>query len=443
MKHKGGYSMFSPIEIINKKKKNLELDDKEIKFMIEGYTNDLIPDYQMSAFLMAIYFTGMTSNEVSSLTKYMVNSGDTVDLSFLNETIVDKHSTGGVGDKVSIIVIPLVASLNIPILKMSGRGLGHTGGTIDKLESIEGFKTELTDEQLLFNIKKYKMALIGQTKNIAPADKKIYALRDVTGTVESLPLIASSIMSKKIATGVDGIVLDVKVGDGAFMKTVEEARDLSKIMIDIGKQLNKKVVAILTLMNQPLGREIGNINEVQEAVSLLKNEVYDWDLMEVSLEVAAQMAKMNTRFKNKEIKEIKEHLLLNIKNGRAYEKFCEFIKIQDGNLESIFKNKNLNKYVIKSNQSGIVESIQTEELGYIASQLGAGRITKEDKIDHHAGLTLHVKVGQQVNKGQVLIVGRTSKNYSLEIEQRLQKAFKITNKQLNENRQPIILDIIT
>src|SRR5690625_4474525 len=262
----------SPIEIINKKKRNIELSDDEIEFMIKGYTNDDIPDYQMSAFLMAIYFNGMTSDEVSSLTKSMVHSGDTVDLSFIHDTVVDKHSTGGVGDKVSIIIVPLIASLNIPIIKMSGRGLGHTGGTIDKFESIQGFNTELTNNQLLLNIKKYNMALIGQTKNVAPADKKIYALRDVTGTVDSLPLIASSIMSKKIATGVDGIVLDVKVGDGAFMKTVAEARELAKIMISIGKRLNKQTAAILTTMDQPLGREIGNINEVQEAVQLLRNE---------------------------------------------------------------------------------------------------------------------------------------------------------------------------
>src|SRR5699024_2536556 len=276
--------------------------------MIKGFTTNKIPDYQVSAFLMAIYFTGMTVNEVSILTDCMVNSGDTIDLSFINDTVIDKHSTGGVGDKVSIIVVPLIASLNIPMIKMSGRGLGHTGGTIDKLESIKGFKTELTHEELLSNIKNHNMALIGQTKNIAPADKKIYALRDVTGTVDSLPLIARSIMSKKIATGVDGIVLDVKVGNGAFVKTEEEGRRLSKLMVENGKQLNKKVVSILTPMNQPLGKEIGNLNEVQEAAKLLENKDYDYDLMEISLEIASQMAKMSSKYNNIEIKKIKELL---------------------------------------------------------------------------------------------------------------------------------------
>lgn len=435
--------MFSPIEIINKKKRNIELTEEEIEFMVKGYTNDTIPDYQMSAFLMAVYFNNMTSSEVAHLTNCMVESGETVDLSFIDDYVVDKHSTGGVGDKVSIIVIPLVASLNIPIIKMSGKGLGHTGGTIDKLEAIEGFKTELTDEQLLSNIKNYKMALIGQTKNIVPADKKIYALRDVTGTVDSLPLIASSIMSKKIATGVDGVVLDVKVGDGAFMKTVEEARELSNIMINIGKHLNKQVVAILTSMNQPLGKEIGNITEVQEAVKLLKNEEYDNDLMEVSLEVAAQMAKMSSTYQHKDITTIKERLKTNIINNNAYEKFCELVQIQGGNIDSIFTQKYEDVYVIKSDKEGYVNIIKTEELGYIASQLGAGRITKDDKIDYHAGITLEVKIGQYVTKDQVLIRARTGKKYSKEIENRLLKAIHITDNEESVPTEPVILDIIS
>lgn len=433
--------MFSPVEIINKKKRNIELSENEIDFMIQDYTNNKIPDYQMSAFLMAVYFTGMTSNEVSALTKSMINSGDTVDLSFINDTVVDKHSTGGVGDKVSLIVVPLVSSLDIPIIKMSGRGLGHTGGTVDKLEAIKGFKTELTDEKLIENIKNHNIALIGQTGNIAPADKKIYALRDVTGTVDSLPLIASSIMSKKIATGVDGIVLDVKVGDGAFMKTVEEATALSKIMVDIGKQLNKKVVTILTPMDQPLGKEIGNINEVQEAVKLLKNEEYDVDLMEVSLEVAAQMARMSSNYDNKEIIEIKDLLRENITNGKAYDKLCELIEIQGGEVDSILINKYEDKYIIKSDKDGYVHEIKTEELGYIASQLGAGRITKESILDHHAGITIKVKLGEKVKQGQVLLTGRTGKEFNKELEQRMQKVLTIISEKKIINNKPII-DIV-
>lgn len=433
--------MFSPAEIINKKKQSIELSEAEIEFMVQGYTKDEIPDYQMSAFLMAVYFTGMTSHEVSTLTKYMVESGDTVDLSFIGDTVVDKHSTGGVGDKVSIVVVPLVASLGVPIIKMSGRGLGHTGGTLDKLESIEGFQTELTEEQLLENSKKHKIALIGQTGNIAPADKKIYALRDVTGTVDSLPLIASSIMSKKIATGVDGIVLDVKVGDGAFMKTVEEARSLSKIMIDIGKQLNKNVVAILTPMNQPLGKEIGNINEVQEAARLLKNEAYDKDLMEVSLEVAAQMAKMSSSFQEKSIDEIKELLIEKIENGQAYEKFYELVTIQNGNIDTLFEVKYDDVYTIKSDTEGYVDEIKTEDLGYIASQFGAGRVTKDSVLDYHAGLTIHVKLGEKVQPGQVLLTGKTGKAFNAALEARMKDVIKITTENNKVDTTPII-DII-
>jgi len=434
--------LFSPVEIINKKKRNIELNESEIQFMIKGFTTNKIPDYQVSAFLMAIYFTGMTVNEVSILTDCMVNSGDTIDLSFINDTVIDKHSTGGVGDKVSIIVVPLIASLNIPMIKMSGRGLGHTGGTIDKLESIKGFKTELTHEELLSNIKNHNMALIGQTKNIAPADKKIYALRDVTGTVDSLPLIASSIMSKKIATGVDGIVLDVKVGNGAFVKTEEEGRRLSKLMVEIGKQLNKKVVSILTPMNQPLGKEIGNLNEVQEAAKLLENKDYDYDLMEISLEIASQMAKMSSKYNNIEIKKIKELLRDRIKDGTAFAKFHELVVAQGGNLDDALEERFENSYIIKSRKDGYVDEIKTEELGYIASQLGAGRITMNDKIDYYAGITINVKLNQFVKKGQVILTARTSRAYSKELETRMEDSVSISmNENKNKNNQ-FILDII-
>src|SRR5690554_3647656 len=283
------------VDIIEKKKHNLKLNKEEIDFFIGGYTKGEIPDYQMSAFLMTIYFNGMNPEEIANLTQSFVESGDQVDLSEIEGIKVDKHSTGGVGDKISLIVIPLVASFGVPVAKMSGRGLGHTGGTIDKLESIEGFRTDLSTKDFINNVNNHKMAIVGQTANLTPADKKIYALRDVTSTIDSIPLIASSIMSKKIASGADAIVLDVKVGSGAFMKTIDEAEDLARTMVSIGKNLGRDTIAIITNMDQPLGYEIGNSNEVMEAIKVLRGEG-SLDETEIALAIAANMCLLGGAF---------------------------------------------------------------------------------------------------------------------------------------------------
>jgi pyrimidine-nucleoside phosphorylase len=285
------------VDIIEKKKRNKVLTKDEIDFMVQGYTKDEIPDYQMSAFLMTIYFNGMQKEEIANLTESFVNSGDRVDLSEIEGIKVDKHSTGGVGDKISLIVIPLVAETGIPVAKMSGRGLGHTGGTIDKLESIEGFKIELTNKEFIDNVNKHKMAIVGQTSNLTPADKKIYALRDVTATIDSIPLIASSIMSKKIASGADAIVLDVKVGSGAFMKTIDEAKKLAETMVNIGKSLNRDTIAVITNMDQPLGNEVGNSNEVKEAIKVLSGKGSE-DETEIALSIAGNMCVLGGAFKD-------------------------------------------------------------------------------------------------------------------------------------------------
>lgn len=430
--------MLSAGEIINKKKRKETLSKEEINFMIDGFMDERVKDYQMSAFLMAVYFTSMTTQEVAHLTEAMVHSGTVMDLSFIDDVVLDKHSTGGVGDKVSLLVVPIIASLGIPIVKMSGKGLGHTGGTVDKLEAITGFQSELTEEQLIKNVKSHHIALVGQTENIAPADKKIYALRDVTGTVDSLPLIASSIMSKKLATGVDGIVLDVKVGDGAFMKTVEEAKELAEMMVHIGKQLNKKVTAILTPMDQPLGREIGNINEVQEAAQLLKSNNYDEDLFTVTLEIASQMAQMSTKYQANSISEIKTEIKTHIANGQAYDKFCELIELQGGDVASINRHIYENKYVIKAKNNAFVKQIKTEEIGYIASKLGAGRETTDSVIDYDAGLTIHVKVGDYVKAGDILLEGRTARSYDSSLEKRMHDAFTFSEKEAVAKIEPIL-----
>ena len=315
------------------KKRNCGILSKEvINFIVKGYVEGIIPDYQVSAFLMAVYFKGMNKEETSNLTGAFINSGDIIDLSPIKGIKVDKHSTGGVGDKISLIVIPLVASLGIPIAKMSGRGLGHTGGTIDKLESIKGFKTQMDINEFINNVNTYKMAIVGQTANLTPADKKIYALRDVTATVDSIPLIASSIMSKKIASGSDAIVLDVKVGSGAFMKNLDEAKELAQTMVDIGKTLKRKVVAVITNMDQPLGHEVGNANEVKEAIEVLKNNGAE-DERVVALTIASYMAVLGGAYKD--FDEAFVNLERKIESGEAIDKLKEFIRIQGGDEEIV------------------------------------------------------------------------------------------------------------
>ncbi|KUO70237.1 MAG: thymidine phosphorylase [Clostridia bacterium BRH_c25] len=396
-------------DIIIKKRNGEELTKEEIEFFINGYTIGSIPDYQAAALLMAIYFKGMNKKETAELTIAMVNSGETVDLSAIEGVKVDKHSTGGVGDKISLIVIPLVASLGIPIAKMSGRGLGHTGGTIDKLEAIEGFKTELTRDEFINNVNKYKMAISGQSGNLTPADKKLYALRDVTATVDSIPLIASSIMSKKIASGADCIVLDVKVGSGAFMKSVEEAVELAKTMVEIGKSLNRKTVAIVTDMSQPLGHEVGNSNEIIEAINVLKGKGSD-DETEVALTIASYMVILGGAYKefNKAYSALQEI----IKTGKAIDKLKHLIQIQGGDsgiVDNINKLPKAKYHIeVKSMSEGYVSSIDAESIGISAMLLGAGRKTKEDKIDYSAGISMKKKVGDKVINGDTLCILHTN-----------------------------------
>ncbi len=415
------------IDLINKKKYGGVLSKEEIDFMIQGYTKGQIPDYQISAFLMAVYFKGMNKEETADLTLSMVHSGDTVDLSEIKGIKVDKHSTGGVGDKISLIVIPLVASLGIPIAKMSGRGLGHTGGTIDKLEAIEGFKTELTREEFIKNVNTFKMAISGQSGNLTPADKKLYALRDVTATVDSIPLIAGSIMSKKIASGSDAIVLDVKVGSGAFMKSVDEAVELAKTMVEIGKSLNRKTVAVVTDMSQPLGHEVGNSNEIIEAIEVLKGNGAE-DETQVALTIASYMAILGGAYE--EFDKAYAALQEIIKSGKAIGKLKEFIKAQGGNSE-IVDNPDLlpkAKYHIevKANESGYVNAIDAEQIGISAMLLGAGRATKEDKIDFSAGITMVKKVGEHVEKGDIICILHTNRQETEDALTKARAAFVIS-----------------
>lgn len=396
-------------DVILRKRNGFELSEEEINFFINGIMDNSIPDYQASALLMAIYFKGLSKKETAQLTMAMVNSGEVLDLSSINGVKVDKHSTGGVGDKISLIVIPLVASAGIPVAKISGRGLGHTGGTIDKLESISGFRTDLSTETFFNNVNKYKMAIAGQTDNITPADKKLYSLRDVTATVDSIPLIASSIMSKKIASGADSIVLDVKVGSGAFMKNMTEAIELAETMVDIGRALNKKTIAIVSDMNQPLGHEVGNANEVKEAIDVLKGNGAE-DETYVALTIASYMTILGGAFNTFE--KAYSYLEEVIKSGEAVEYFRRLVSIQGGD-PNIIDNPDLlpqakNHIEIKSEEEGYVYSINAENIGVAAMLLGAGRRKKNDPIDHAAGITLIKKVGQKVAKGETICILHTN-----------------------------------
>ena len=394
-----------PYDIIIKKRNGQELNTEEINSFINEYMEGNIPDYQVSALLMAIYFNGLNEKETADLTMAMVNSGDIIDLSQIRGVKVDKHSTGGVGDKISLIVIPLVASLGIPVAKISGRGLGHTGGTVDKLEAIEGFRTELTKEEFISNVNKYKMAITSQSADITPADKKIYALRDVTATVDSIPLIASSIMSKKIASGAECIVLDVKVGSGAFMKSIDKARELAKTMVNIGNQLKRKTVAIISDMSQPLGYEIGNANEIKEAIDVLTGKGAD-DETQIALTIASYMAVLGGAFTGYEC--AYSQLKKVIESGKALEKFKELVKIQGGNTDFIDNPKLLpqaNYHIeVKLESEGFVSSIDAENIGIVAMLLGAGRKKKGDLIDYSAGVSLAKKVGDRVVKNETLCI---------------------------------------
>ncbi|SDI72331.1 pyrimidine-nucleoside phosphorylase [Proteiniclasticum ruminis] len=430
------------LDLIDKKKKGKRLSKEEIYYIVQGYTEGVIPDYQISALLMAIYFQGMDAEETRMLTMAMVESGDQIDLSGIEGIKVDKHSTGGVGDKVSLVVIPLVASLGIPVAKMSGRGLGHTGGTIDKLESIEGFDISLSMEKFMENVNTYKMAIVGQTGDLTPADKKLYALRDVTATVDSIPLIASSIMSKKIASGSDAIVLDVKVGNGAFMKTLEDARALAKAMVSIGRGLGRDTVAVLTNMNEPLGKEVGNANEVREAIKTLKGEGMQ-DLVNVSVTIAGHMAVLGGAFDS--VEDAEKAIRENMKNGKALEMLKTLVKIQGGNVSQIENPDLLPAAKISvpviSKKKGFVHEIKAEEIGTSAMLLGAGRETKEDVIDYAAGITLQKKVGDEVNEGDVLCTLLTNRENYQDAYDKAQEAYDIADER--PEHIPFILDVIT
>jgi pyrimidine-nucleoside phosphorylase len=393
------------IDLLEKKKQGLALTKEEIEFFVEGYTKGDIPDYQASALLMAIYLKKMNKEETAHLTLAMANSGDILHLSEVEGIKVDKHSTGGVGDTTTLVVAPMVAALGIPVAKMSGRGLGHTGGTIDKLESFEGFSVEMSENQFVRNLNTVKVALVGQTKDLAPADKKLYALRDVTATVNDLSLISSSIMSKKIAAGADCILLDVKVGDGAFMKTHEEARELAKAMVEIGKNVGRTTVAIISDMDQPLGYAIGNALEVKEAIDTLQGKGPE-DLLELCVEIGANMVLLAKKANTKQ--QAKEMLRQTIVNGSALSKFKEFIIAQGGSVLQIEDTALLPKakYQVEvgSVRSGYVNKINTQNFGNIALELGAGRKTKEDVVDLGVGIVLKKKRGDKVEQGEVLAV---------------------------------------
>lgn len=390
-------------DIIHKKREGNELSAEEIQFVIREYTENKIPDYQMSALLMAIYFKKMNPRETADLTMAMVNSGEILDLSAIKGIKVDKHSTGGVGDTTTLVLGPMVAALGIPVAKMSGRGLGHTGGTIDKLESFKGFSVEMTKEQFMKNVNDIKIAVGAQTANLAPADKKLYSLRDVTATVDNISLIASSIMSKKIAAGADCIVLDVKVGDGAFMKTSQDAHELAYEMVQIGKNVGRKTVAVISDMDQPLGLAIGNALEVKEAIETLKGHGPE-DLLQLCLTLGSQMVLLSGKAKSKE--EAQNMLMDTIRSGAALKKLQEFIEAQGGDSSAVMDTSTLPTaaYVlpVKSTKAGYINKIHAEDMGLIAMELGAGRATKESIIDLSVGIVLNKKRHHKVEAGDIL-----------------------------------------
>ena len=418
------------LDIIDKKEKGEILSKEELKYTVEGFLNGTIKDYQMASLLTEIDLLGLTEEETVNLTDIMLNSGEKINLDI--KSLVDKHSTGGVGDKTTIVLAPLVASLGVNIAKMSGRGLGHTGGTIDKLESIKGFKTEMSLEEFENQVKKIGIALVGQMGNLVPADKKIYALRDVTGTVDSIPLIASSIMSKKLASGADTIIIDLKVGSGALVNSLDEAKKLGDLMVKIGKMNNKKTACLITNMNEPLGYAVGNSLEVIESINTLKGKG-PTDLTDLVISLATLMTSYGLNISEEEAKEkVKE----NLNNGKAYEKFKEWVKAQGGDDTQIeVSNKKLD---IITKEEGYIKNIDALEIGKLARVLGAGRLTKDDIIDPKVGIVLNKKVGDTVKKGEKLLtVYYNEKKIS---EEDLYNCFEITKEIINKPK--LIIDII-
>ncbi len=430
------------LEIIAKKRDKKELTKEEIDYFIKEYTSGNITDYQAAALVMAIYINGMTEEEITNLTLAMAYSGEILDLSSIGENIVDKHSTGGVGDKITIILMPIIASLGIPVAKMSGRGLGFTGGTVDKLESIPGYTTSISIEEFMNNIQKIGISLIGQTLNLAPADKKIYALRDTISCTENIPLIASSIMSKKIAAGANKIVLDVTCGSGAFMKNKEDAILLSKTMCKIGKLANKQTVCVITSMDEPLGYAVGNILEIKEAVECLKGNIPN-DVKEVVLNLGAYIIKLSGKGDN--LEENKKLIIDSIQSGKAYNKFLELVKNQNGDIEYI---KDLEKFEkakyikpLLAKEEGYIKSINAEKVGKLSVYLGAGRLKKEETIDSSVGFVFNKKVGDKVEIGDNLVYIHANDEEKCEKAlKELEEIIEITKNEIS--KQEHILGII-
>ncbi|MBU9724034.1 MULTISPECIES: pyrimidine-nucleoside phosphorylase [Bacillaceae] len=416
------------VDLIEKKRNGSAHTKEEIDFIINGYTNDDIPDYQMSAWSMAVYFQGMDDQERAALTNAMVHSGETIDLSAIEGIKVDKHSTGGVGDTTTLVLAPLVASVGVPVAKMSGRGLGHTGGTIDKLESISGFNVEISNNTFIELVNRNKVAVIGQTHNLTPADKKLYGLRDVTGTVNSIPLIASSIMSKKIASGADAIVLDVKTGSGAFMKELKDAKELANAMVKIGRSLNRKTSAVISDMSQPLGYAIGNALEVKEAINTLKGEGPD-DLYELCLTLGSHMVVLANKATT--LEEARNLLIESIQSGKALQHFKLFIEAQNGEESVVDDTTKLPqaKYQIdvKAESTGYVSEIVADQIGIAAMMLGAGRATKESKIDVSVGIELRKKIGDEVKKGDPLVTIHANSEKVIEVIEKIKHSYTITS----------------
>lgn len=414
------------IDIIEKKRDGKSLNKEEIDFFIKGYTNGDIPDYQASSLAMAIFFQDMNEEERAHLTMAMVNSGDVIDLSDIEGIKVDKHSTGGVGDTTTLVLAPLVASVGVPVAKMSGRGLGHTGDTIDKLESAKGFHVELTEDEFIKLVNENQVAVMGQSGNLTPADKKLYALRDVTGTVNSIPLIASSIMSKKIAAGADAIVLDVKTGSGAFMKTLEDAEALAHAMVSIGNNVGRNTMAIISDMSQPLGNTIGNGLELKEAIETLQGHGPD-DLTELVLTLGSQMVVLAKKADN--LKDARELLEAAIQSGKALDKFKTFISNQGGDVSIIERPDSLEdaKYKIEytAQKDGFISEMVANEIGVASMMLGAGRQTKEDIIDLSVGIVLNKKVGDKVNAGESILTIHSNKENVNDIFDKLNESIKI------------------
>ncbi|MDY4022844.1 pyrimidine-nucleoside phosphorylase [Staphylococcus borealis] len=414
------------VDIIEKKRDGKSLSKEDIEFFIKGYTEGDIPDYQASSLAMAIFFQDMNEEERAALTMAMVNSGDVIDLSKINGIKVDKHSTGGVGDTTTLVLAPLVAAVGVPVAKMSGRGLGHTGGTIDKLESIDGFHVEISEADFIKLVNEDQVAVIGQTGNLTPADKKLYALRDVTGTVNSIPLIASSIMSKKIAAGADAIVLDVKTGNGAFMKTLEDAEALAHAMVSIGNNVGRNTMAIISDMSQPLGRAIGNALELREAIDTLNGQGPE-DLTELVLTLGSQMVVLAERAST--LEEARQLLNEAIENGSALDKFKTFLENQGGDASVVDSPELLPtaQYQIdyKAKSSGVVSELIANEIGVASMMLGAGRQTKEDDIDLSVGIVLNKKVGDKVNEGESLLTIHSNRENVDDVIKKLDESIEI------------------